>query len=575
MNLSAYPRTIKDILTLNRKYIIPRFQREYSWEKEELLTFWNDIIKQIGYSNKNLETSDYFIGALVLIGDDSNDIEFDVVDGQQRLTTITIMFSVLTQLLKTIDDNLAKSCYSYVEGKDGDFNPFFKLENENPKPFLQRRIQNFEKEQAYIPVTEEEKNLLFAYDYFYKKLTETSLSKTFETLKFRKEPFKYIDLLKIIRDQLLDCKTIFITVKDKKQAEKIFETLNAKGKDLETIDLIKNKIFEILSDEHPTDFAKENWKTIKTTLREREYGVNISTFFRHFWISKYEFLTERKIYESFQKNVTQTKKEYKSFINELIKVSEYYSKIISPNQLDWKEQEGKDIYYSLVALNTFRVTQHRPLFLTLFTLYDKKLININVLRETINKIEKFHFLFTAISSQRASGLESLYSKHSRSLRKLTDKGKIKDNLKDLFEKLKTKTPDIEIYKTNFFKLRFTNKITRDKKLIQYIFSTLENNTKETDELKVYNITLEHIESQKNNELWVSQMGNLLPLDGKINSKIGNIGFDKKIEKFKKSELKTVKEFCIKYDTEKSWDKTIAENRTNELSEITYELWKIK
>ena len=573
MNLSAYPRTIKDILTLNRKYVIPRFQREYSWEKEELITFWVDIIKQITIKDSILNTTDYFIGALVLIGDDSNDTEFDVVDGQQRLTTITIMFSVLTQLLKNIDENLSKSCYSYVEGKDGNFNPFFKLENENPKPFLQRRIQNIEIELTYTPQTEEEENLLFAYNFFTKKLTETNLVADFKFIGLNIGLNKYKDLLKIIRDQLLDCKTIFITVKNKKQAETIFETLNAKGKDLETIDLIKNKIFELLIDEHPTDFAKESWKSIKSTLREREVGINISTFFRHFWISKYEFLTERRIYDSFQNNVTQTKKEYKLFVTELKNFAKYYIKIISPNQLDWKEQEGKDIYYSLVALNTFRVTQHRPLLITLFKLYDQKLININFLRDSINKIEKFHFLFTAISSQRASGLESLYSKHSRSLRTLTNKVGIRKNLQELFDKLKVKTPDFEIYKIKFQDLRFTNKVTKDKKLIQYIFSTIENNLIETTELKVYNITLEHIEGQINTELWASKIGNLIPLDGDINSKIGDSDFVKKIKAFEKSELRTVKAFCKKYKNLKTWNKTIVESRTDELAEQTYKLWE--
>jgi len=574
MNLSAYPRTIKDILTLNRKYIIPRFQREYSWEKEELLTFWNDIIKQITIDKSALGTTDYFIGALVLIGDDSNDVEFDVVDGQQRLTTITILFSVLTHLLKEIDENLSKSCYSYVEGKDGDFNPFFKLENENPKPFLQRRIQNYEVESEYTPDTEEEENLLYAYNFFHKKLTETNLLLEFEKINLKVDSFDYKDLLKVFRDQLLDCKTIFITVKNKKQAETIFETLNAKGKDLETIDLIKNKIFELLNDEHPTDYAKDSWKSIKSILRERNYSVNISTFFRHFWISKYEFLTERRIYESFQKNVPHNKKEYKKFVKELLEVANYYKKIISPSQLDWKEQEGKEIFYSLEALNTFRVTQHRPLLMTLFKLHSEKLININVLRDTINKIEKFHFLFTAISSQRASGLESLYSKHSRGLRVLKTKTEINKNLAELFTKLSSKIPDLEVYKISFQKLRFTNKITRDKKLIQYIFSGIENNLIKTSELKTFNITLEHIESQKNTELWASEMGNLIPLDSKINSKIGNIEFKKKILAFDKSELKTVKEFCEKYKDQETWTKIEVDQRTSDLAERTFKLWEL-
>lgn len=574
MNLYAYPRTIKDILTLNRKYIIPRFQREYSWTKIELNTFWNDILNQIKLEKSDLITNDYFIGALVLVGDDSKDTDFQVVDGQQRLTTITILFSALTQILKIIDNDLSQSCYSYVEGKDGDYKPFFKLENENPKPFLQRRIQNLVKEEEYKPITEEEQNLLFSYDFFFKKFKEENLRLEFNNLSLNVKQLEHIDLLKAIRDQILKCKTIFITVDNERQAQTIFETLNAKGKDLETIDLIKNKIFNLLEEEHPTDFAKESWKKIKSILQERENRVNISTYFRHFWISNYEFLTEDRIYNSFQRKVKENKKEYKVFLNDLIESSEDYIKIISPIEIDWKEQESREIYFSIKALNDFRVVQHRPLFLTFFKLHKKKLLNINELRQTISKIEKFHFLFTAVCSMRASGLESTYSKYSRELRILDNKADVKKLLQELFEKLRNKIPSLEVYKSKFNDIEFTNKITKDKKLIQYIFSNLENDLLNTNELKTFNITLEHIESQKINEKWVSKMGNLLPLSGEINSIIGNSKLDIKLKEFKKSELKIIKEFCIKYDGLKVWTEIESQKRTEELAEKTYNLWKL-
>lgn len=564
MNLSAYPRTIKDILTLNRKYVIPRFQREYSWTKLELNTFWEDIIKQVKNESHELKTNDYFIGALVLVGDDSKDTIFEVVDGQQRLTTITILLSALTQTFSDIDNDLAQSCYSYIEGKDGNFKPFFKLENENPKPFLQRRIQNLTKELTYTPKNQEETNLLAAYEFFFKKLKFESIKSDFTNLNFNPKDFDYNDLLKIVRDQILNCKTIFITVDNISQAQTIFETLNAKGKDLETIDLIKNKIFNLLDEEHPTDFAKENWKKIKSTLEERETRVLFSTFFRHYWISKYEFLTEDRIYTSFQKKIKENKAEYKNFLSELTSASEDYLKIISPLELDWKEQEAKEIYYSIKALNDFRVTQHRSLLLAFFNLYKLKMININELRNSIEKVERFHFLFTAVSSMRASGLESIYSKYSRDLRTQTDKQKAKKIITELFIKLGNKIPPIELYKSKFETLTFTNKITKDKKLIQYIFGKLESKLRTTSELKTFNFTLEHIEGQKNSEEWVAMIGNLLPLAESINSSLGKMTFEKKLEQFKSSELLIVKDFYNENIKKKVWTKSDVEDRTNKL-----------
>lgn len=567
MNLSAYPRTIKDILTLNRKYIIPRYQREYAWEKPELDVFWKDILEQISTNGKELVTSDYFIGSLVLVGDDSKDSEFIVVDGQQRLTTITIFLSALTECFKSIDNSLSYSCYSYIEGKDDDFKPFFKLVNENPKPFLQRKIQNFEKEN-YKAVTDEEKKLLEAFEYFLKNLNSASLQDFFS------DDIPQIDILKAIRDQLLKCKTIFITVENENVAQTIFETLNAKGKDLETLDLVKNKLFEILDEEHPSDFAKETWKQIKENLASREDYIGLTAFFRHMWISQYEFVTESRIYNSFLKNIVVSKASYKTFLSNLNEASLDYTKIVSPLQDDWNLQETKNIYDSLVALKTFRVVQPRPFILTLFWLYKNKLIKPLELSEYLSKIERFHFIFSAICSSRASGLESIYSKYSRSLRKQNDKLTVKSTINDLLSQLSLKTPTFEVYKENFIKLKYSNSYTKDKKLIQYIFKKIESNLQKTDELVINKITLEHIESQKIKHTWVHLIGNLLPLSRAINEEVGNAILKLKLQEFIKSELKQVVQFCDYYKTNEIWTEELSKDRAETLAQITYDKMKI-
>lgn len=103
MQFSAYPRNIRDILSLPRQHIIPRYQREYSWEKDEQVSeFWEDLLKQINFDATPITVKDYFIGSLVLIGDDSKDTTFYVIDGQQRITTITILLSVLCEIGKEL-----------------------------------------------------------------------------------------------------------------------------------------------------------------------------------------------------------------------------------------------------------------------------------------------------------------------------------------------------------------------------------------------------------------------------------------------------------------------------------------
>lgn len=157
MELHAYTVTISDLLSVKRKYIVPRFQREYSWTTEQILELWNDIISNISIDSNNdlLHHEEYFIGSLVLVGDDRS-TSMQIVDGQQRLTTLTILLSALCEQFKNINKiNLAKAIYeNYIAGKDDDGDDFFKLENESPKPFFQTGIQYIDKVEIQ-PRTEE------------------------------------------------------------------------------------------------------------------------------------------------------------------------------------------------------------------------------------------------------------------------------------------------------------------------------------------------------------------------------------------------------------------------------------
>ena len=563
MRLFAYPRSFKDILTLQRKYIIPRYQREYSWELEQLEEFWNDIKGQILFEDSVYITQDYFIGSLVLVGDDEKGTDFLVVDGQQRLTTITILLSALTQIGKELEEEaFYKSCYSYIEGKDSEYNDFFKLVNETPKPFFQRAIQHIDKEE--IPTnSEEEKALLYAYNFFYTHVNRE-----------RTQHENPILFLKALRDQIVKCSTIFITVDNEEDAQNIFETLNAKGKDLETLDLVKNKIFGVLNKEHPSDFAKDNWNNIKTNLRSRSESVSLSTFFRHFWIAHYSFATENKIYKLFQEKIPQTENDYKTFVNNLEIFSNHYIKAISPLHIDWKTQEERQVLYALMAINDFKVIQPRPLVTTLIGLYHNRLLKINDLNSIILKLEMFHFIFSAITSSRASGLESLYSRYSRQLNSSNDKVEIKKILSELSLKLKEKLNSeitYEGFEKKFISLKFSNNFTSDKKLIQYIFKLKEKSLMRTNELSIDLITLEHIHSQKIDTEWSHNIGNLLPLAKELNEDCKNYDLDKKIPILKKSELKQVKDFCEEMKSEKLWTRDLRDKRAKELSQEIYDL----
>ncbi len=270
MELSAVTKNVQSILSAQKKYIIPRYQREYSWEREELTQLWEDIWSSIEYADSKFTVGEYFIGSIVLSGSDQGE-ELEVVDGQQRLTTLSILLSALRASFEKCNlPKIAEGAYSYIEGQDKDGEDFFRIVNPLVQPYFNDCIL-YKLPKNTHPRNDEEKRLKYAYDFFINKLKMVEIKKIFKN----EDEVEYSILLKAVRDQLLGFKLIYITVSEKKYANTIFETLNAKGKELTPVDLIKNEIFSIMDSEHPSDTARYKWASIRDDLNSRSRGTSV------------------------------------------------------------------------------------------------------------------------------------------------------------------------------------------------------------------------------------------------------------------------------------------------------------
>ncbi|MEE4082622.1 DUF262 domain-containing protein [Pseudomonas viridiflava] len=570
MELHAYTKNVNEIFSLNKKYVVPRFQREYSWTKEEVGEFWEDVtacISPVRKGGKTLKNEDYFIGSLVLIGDDAS-FEHSIVDGQQRLTTLTILLRALTEAFNLAGEkNIGQALYNnYIEGTDNDGKSYFKLINETPKPFFQNEIQFIKPEHNSIPSSDEEKLLNETFNFFKTKLEKKSLAAAFDGI-----PYK--EALKAIRTQTLNhLKFIYINVKKEDDAYSIFETLNARGMSLSSVDLIKNWIFKNLKRAHPYDNTKSTWKKMGESLRSRQIPVDIETFFRHHWNSKYGYSSEDRIYKSF-KLLVKSKEigDPKIFLDALSAEASTYNKICNPLETDWKGQSEKSIYSSLTAMNLFKVTQTRPFLLALVA--NRKNINTAHLIQILKSLEHFHFIFTAVCSSRASGLDGKYAKSAKEIRFSESKSDSKRILNDLIESLIQKLPSETVFTESFSNLWFCKEYEKDKKIIQYLFSKTEAFYQGHNELKLDEFSLEHIQDQYLDGDLMGKIGNLVPLAAKINNSIPESStLDKKVPHYQKSALKTVSKLT-KYITDnniKEWTDEEIESRT---SQIAFELYQ--
>lgn len=348
MNIKPYDKTIRDILGSKRQFFIPRFQREYSWEKKNYQEFFEDMMGNLVIDGGKIASSQYFLGTMLFIGNFTEGTEqvIHVVDGQQRLTTVTILFSALSDRFRELgEETLSRQMFNYIMTQDDDGKEVRILKSKTNYPFFAYFIQDKEKSVQPEAATEEENCIKETYDYFSTQL-KTEKLKSMLKRKHGSDVVNVlseIDILKALRDQVLNSTFVSISTTDRDQANKIFEILNAKGKRLAHIDLIKNKLFEILKKEEPADFAEESWKQLKEILNSGKETVGLATFYRHFWISKYKKSSSNRLYDDFNTVIPKNEPAYVQFLNDLLSNAKIYMQIVNPKREDYGNR--KEYYW--------------------------------------------------------------------------------------------------------------------------------------------------------------------------------------------------------------------------------------
>lgn len=570
MNIKPADKTIKSLLKSGRQFIIPRFQRDYSWEKKNCEEFLDDIVKGLSYKDEKIETSSYFLGTMLFIGnfDERNDREIQVVDGQQRITTITILFSAISDIFREKgEEKLSELIFSYIMTSDDNGNPVRIIKSESSYPFFSYFIQDREKEQISTPSSEEEVCIQSTYKLFRYRLEEKNLiAFLLEHCDGFDSSVGYVDILKAIRDQILNCIFISISTDDGMQAYRIFEILNAKGKKLAAIDLIKNRLFEKLRKTEPADFAKCKWDKLKSILNECDVtSVGIGTFYRHFWNSCYKQTGSNQLYEKFLSVIKHN--DYEAFLNSLVENARYYVQIIKPSREHYKNRRE---YFWLVQsfkvlTDFFGIAQVRVVLMALLWAKDAEKISSKDFKKAILFLENFHFAYTAIMSGKANRLDGIYSKIAIRVRKCSNKEQTRKVLEsELYDCLKKIVPTEEQFAERFVELCYTKKSTPSNMKCKYALLKLNCYFQKKDTFED-DASIEHIlpESEGGN---ANNIGNLILLESSLNAEADNKDFADKIPIYKKSNYVWVKQFTINHHL---LEKYVIQDRAKQMASLYY------
>lgn len=542
--------------------MIPRFQRPFSWDKGNVEDFWVDSTAQV--------KKDYFIGAFVTYNISSS--SYGLVDGQQRITTITIaLCAIRDKFIEMGYDALGKGVHRLIETRDLNDQSQFVLKTETSYPYLQAKIQSLDKENSNIEAGEEEKAISVAYQTlmgFIKEGVDAAAANV-DPSKAKTAAKKWLEQT---RNKLLALKVISITLDNQDDAYLIFETLNTRGKDLTAADLAKNHFLRLLPAKGKAlDRPKDHWIEIQSTLDEADKPIQIKTFLHHYWLSKYPFTTEKQLFKAIKDEVTSV--NVKDVLDELRSDAVLYRGITQPRSLPLWSKPTRDIEDSLLCISDILNIQiANPLLLTVLRLYKAKRLKDGQVRELFSLVERYHYMYTTISVLPSSGgVGQMYAAHAREIANAPDSNSLGICITDFKKKIASKVPSRETFISKFKQLSYQNPRQRD--VIRYTLWKIYKKQSSAVDVDRSTASIEHLMSQSSGTTAVHNIGNLLVVPVKFN---GEVLGDKPF--VRKTALLTQNGFALEPEIAAAsvWTDAEIELRTARLADYAYDkVWAIK
>lgn len=549
--------TYRQIMGNGLRYEIPKFQRDYTWEIEQWDDLWQDL-----QALENNEEIEHYLGYLVMQTTDNKN--FQIIDGQQRLTTISIIILATIKCLqslcvKEIDkdknllrkDALMNSYIGYINPVTLMTNNKLRLNNNSDDYYCQYIV--LLKELPVRKTNQSEKHLRDAFIWYKEKI---------------EKQYKTGEQLAGFIDNFVD-KIFFTIIKvtNELNAYKVFETLNARGVQLSPADLLKNYLFSIIdksnSHSNEMDEVEKLWNTIISKLGEEKF----EDYLRYYWNSYHKTVTKRNLFKEIKKEITTNEKTFE-LIRNLVDTADLYIALQSPHDEFWKSNGQKIVKY-LSYLKMFQIKQTNSLFITAY-----KNLSFEDFLKIIKICTIISFRFNIIGGYNAKDQEEVYNSIAIKI------NNTKHFITKDFEKVYIDDDKFE----NDFTKKYFKISSKNNKIIKYILIEIENQkNNHALSLEDDNITLEHILPESADETWgnftdeekersVYRLGNLTLLEKILNRDAGNLKYEEKINIYKKSNIKSTLAIVDHYDT---WSEDKLSSRQQQMAKIAKSIWKIE
>ena len=549
---------LNTILGNGKAYQVPIFQRDYSWDRDDWEDLWNDIEEL-----PNDRT--HYLGYLVLQPVQEGEEAYWVIDGQQRLTTLSILALAVTALLdkwakENIDasdntirkEELTKRYIGNYSLSKLSISPKVTL-NRNNDDYYKSWLLNYRTPPALAKLKPSQRLLQKAFNYFFEQLKQ----------KFKDNPSgaevaHFLE--KIVGNGIVFTQ---IVVTNDLDAFKVFETLNARGVKLSTADLLKNYLFKLTHQlgEMDLEEAERRWQNINDTIKSND----LTTFIRHYWNSHYKLERQPTLFKAIKREVKTPPIAFE-LLDKLEKISPYYTAFNNPNDELWEKEERAH----LKVLDILNVTTCWSIMISALNHLPRSEFKI-LIRELAVIVFRYN-----LSDLNPNEAERVFSKVANDIAQKT-----LCTAKDAVLALK----NIYISDDNFEQAFSTVVVNtkRKKELAKYILVKIENQLAHKEYQPEEAIaTIEHILPEHPGSAWnhdfptdiqedyIYRLGNYTLLEASINHKLdNNMPFADKLSKYKLSSYKLSNEYC-NYD---KFDPHIIALRQDKMAKVAKGIWK--